>query len=192
MQRVWYAAVLILGLAASSGEAQACRIDAPLKPGDIRYADVVVMGRIANYEIVLDQQARQDRKDLLARSPDMPAEVRKSLQSQTEFMSDYARFTVIVDEVLVGKAPKTLTVTWDNSTFDEPETMAPGRYLVALRNSKSASPPLRGPSATILASRQPELPTVLQAPCAPPFIFEAGSQEELTVRGLLSARRQSR
>jgi hypothetical protein len=47
--------------------AAACAIAMPLKPTDVKYADVVVVGRLSNYRIVLDEKARQDRKTFLAR-----------------------------------------------------------------------------------------------------------------------------
>jgi hypothetical protein len=82
---------------------------------DIKYADVVVVGHISNYTIVRDPS----------------------------FFSDHSRFDVLVDEVLIGKAPRTLTVIWDNSTFSEPETMPSRPFLIALRDSSSKRPPFR-------------------------------------------------
>ena len=77
---------------------------------------------------------------------------------QESLLPDYARFDVQVKEVLVGRAPNRLSVTWDNSTFGEPEQMAAGPYLIALRRPGSASPPLRGPSATIFPTPDPKGP----------------------------------
>lgn len=187
MQWRWDIAAFSLAFAALSEPAFACRVAAPLDLNDVRYADVVVMGRIANYRIVLDQQARQERKKMLARSPHMAPELRNSLQNQATFLSDYARFDVVVDRVLTGVAPKIVTVTWNNSTFAEPQAMSPGQYLVALRNPSSTSPPLRGPSATVLANREPGILTVLQAPCAPAFIFESASASAVGLRRILGA-----
>lgn len=180
-----YSAALVLAMAAASAPAQACMISAPLALENITHADLVVSGQIVNYKIVLDQEVRRERKKMLARSSGMSPETRKSLKAQTDFMSDYATFDVVVDTVLVGKAAKVLTVTWDNSTFGEPETMASGRYLVALRDPSSKTPPLQGPSATFLPNKKPELLTVLQAPCAPAFIFREGDSKAKEVRKLL-------
>jgi hypothetical protein len=174
-------------MAAVGVPALACRIPVPLELRDVQYADVVVVGRIANYRIVRDEAAREQRRKLLASSPDMPPELRKILAGQQGFLTDYARFDVIVDKVLSGKAPKTLSVTWDNSTFAEPEAMPPGPYVLALRHPGSRAPPPRGPSATFVPNREPGTLTVLQAPCAPAFIFETASGEAATLRKALTS-----
>jgi hypothetical protein len=138
----------------------ACMMNAGFNPEDIKYASVVVIGRITNYEIV------RPKKDYA--------------------LSDYARFKVLVDEVLVGQPPKVISVTWDNSTFGEPEKMAEGPYLIGLRDPGAKRPPLRGPSATVLPSPEPEALTVLQAPCAPAFIIKATSDSAKKIREILN------
>jgi hypothetical protein len=77
-------------------------------------------------------------------------EGRKLLSEQKGFLDDYARFDVLVDEVLVGNPPKVLTVTWDNSTFSESDKLGEGPFLIALREPGARTPPLRGPSATVM------------------------------------------
>lgn len=156
--------------------APACTASAPLNLDDIRYADAVVVGRVANYEIVLDQQWRREHPDLV------------SDPATDRFLTDYARFNIVIDEVLLGSVAQTITVTWDNSTFEEPESMAPGPYLIALRSPRSAEPPLRGPSATIVPNLEPASLTVLQAPCSAPFMFEQESREAARIRGMLNQR----
>jgi hypothetical protein len=151
---------------------------------DISYADVVLVGRVSNYKIIRDIEFRQK---MLA-NPNLSLDRRKFFEGQNGILSDYARFEVQVEEVLVGKVPTTISVTWDNSTFGEPEEMADGPFLIALRQPGSKMPPLRGPSATILPSREPESLTVLQAPCAAPFIFGSTSDKAQTIRGILNAK----
>jgi hypothetical protein len=107
---------------------------------------------------------------------------------EKSLMSDYAAFEVQVDKVLLGKAPHRLSVTWDNSTFGEPKSMGAGPYLFALRRPSSPTPPLRGPSATILPNREPGSLTVLQAPCSSPFIFEGASRQAREIRQILGER----
>jgi hypothetical protein len=175
----------LIAMAAGSGPAHACYVAAPLRLEDVRSAKTVVIGRISNYEIVRDRSAREERRTFLAGHPDISPEYRKSLEEQDGFLSDYARFDVLVEEVLAGKAPKIIRVTWDNSTFGEPESMPGGKYLVALRDPGSPLPPLRGPSATILPAPEPDTLTVLQAPCAPAFIFKGASAEALAIRRIL-------
>lgn len=178
--------VMILATILAAKPANACLAMSGLKLDDIKYASVVVIGRIVDYEIVLDQKVRKERKEMLDRSTDKKSEYWRMMSEQKHFMSDYARFRVLVDKVLVGKSPKVIYVTWDNSTFGEPENMKKGSYLFGLREPGSKSPPLRGPSATILPAPDPKSLTVLQAPCAPAFILESTSAEAKTIKKMLS------
>lgn len=185
MRKYLFAVLVALPVMLAAKPASACRTMANLRFDDIKYASVIVIGRITNYEIVLDQAARQRHKEMLAR-PDWPPEARKLLSEQQHFLSDYARFDVLVDEVLVGKPQAVLSVTWDNSTFNEPDKMEEGPFLIALREPDAKIPPLRGPSATIMPSLEPQKLTVLQAPCAPPFMFKAATAEAKKVRDMLT------
>lgn len=189
MRTYQYSVAVVLSAMLAVKPATACLEFADLELDDIKYASVVVIGKITDYEIVPDRAARLERWLTLARF-DLPWEYRKSGLEQKHFMSDYARFKVIVDEVLVGKPPKIITTTWDNSTFGEPETMKAGPYLIGLREPGSKIPPLRGPTATILPSPEPNSMTVLQAPCAPAFILEASSAEAKTIRAMLSRQKR--
>ena len=184
MRSSWFVAVAALALTSVSGPAHACRMHAQLDLNDVRYADVVLVGRVSNYQIIRDVEFR---RKMLA-SPTLPADMRKFYEGSNGLLSDYARFNVTVDRVLTGKAPTKIIVTWDNSTFGEPEKMAAGPFLIALRRPSSKVPPLRGPSATILPSREPESLTVLQAPCSSPFMFESTSEEARTVERIVAAR----
>ncbi|HKO89444.1 MAG TPA: hypothetical protein VJU83_13125 [Burkholderiales bacterium] len=185
------AMVVIFSMLLAAKPASACMMMAELRLEDIKFASVVVVGRITNYEIVRDMEFRKRYKEGLERSKDKTSEHWKTeyarATSETErFLSDYARFNVLVDEVLAGQPPKVITVTWNNSTFGEPQQMAEGPFLIALRDPRSESPPLRGPSATIVQPQERAL-TVLQAPCAGAFIFHAHSADARKAREILSA-----
>jgi hypothetical protein len=178
----WIPASFALVLAASE-PAFACIVHSPIKLEDVRYADLVVVGRIHNYQVVRDEAFRQR----MLGDPNLPASLRKIYEGSNSLLSDYARFDIVVDDVLRGSASDRISVTWDNSTFGEPETLPAGPFLVALRMSSSASPPLRGPSATILPTPDSSLHTLLQAPCSSPFLFEIGSDAANDVRRVLLA-----
>ncbi len=168
-------------LAASSATAKACMTYAQRDINDVRLADAVVVGEIRKYEIVESVEARKRRAEMRARNP----ELWKDISEDAGYLSDYARFEIAVTDVLKGEASGVVTVTWDNSTFGEPKTIATGTYLVALRRADSPRPPLRGPSATILAQPEPGLMTVLQAPCSGAFIFAAKPDTIQTIRDIL-------
>ncbi|WP_332639872.1 hypothetical protein [Brevundimonas sp.] len=187
MHRFWFVAAVLAGLSTSQ-PAFACRIRGQTDLGDVHYADVVVVGRISNYRIIRDQAFR---KRMLS-NPNLTPDMRETYEGQQSLLPDYARFDIEVAEVLVGTAPNRLSATWDNSTFGEPENMPPGPFLIALRNPSSPTPPLRGPSATIFPNAHPVLPTLLQAPCANPFLFENDSDLAAEVRRILGVRQPER
>lgn len=165
-----------------AGPVQACIASSPLDVDDIRYADVVVVGRIADYRIVYDEASRQR----LLKIPNLSPKLRQLYEDRSKtILSDYAQFEVVVDEVLVGQVPARFWATWQNSTFGEPETMGTGPFLIALRQRESEIPPLRGPSATVLPDPQPGLLTVLQAPCSRAFILESSTSLARAVRNNL-------
>lgn len=180
------AAAAIAGVLPTS--AQACRMFVPPTFEDVSYADVVVIGRVNNYQIIRDEAFRRRMLAL----PSLSAEMRKTYgDPKQSLLSDYARFDIQIDQVLVGEVPSDrLSVTWDNSTFGEPDHMASGHYLIALRRPGSNSPPLRGPSATILPSPAPDALTLLQAPCSSAFIYDTESEEAQTIRRILNAQKR--
>lgn len=182
--RYWSKSATVVGAALVSQPAQACIVSVPINISDVKFADVVVVGRIANYHITRDDIFRRKR---LASSTLSSSMRRMYSDPKQILMSDYARFDVLVDEVLTGRAAKRITVTWDNSTFGEPRTMASGPFLIALRRAGSRTPPLRGPSATVLPDTKASLLTVLQAPCAGAFIFASESSYARTLRQALIA-----
>jgi len=181
MRGFWFAALNLVTMVAAMPSV-ACMMPAERDLHDIKYADVVVVGRIVDYRIVRDPVARQRYRDMLARSPELRETMPKEPRS---FMTDYARFDIVVGEILRGKASDRLAVTWDNSTFGEADDLGSDAFLIALRDPKSPMPPLRGPSATVAPNPAPATLTVLQAPCAAPFIFESSSKEAAELRRML-------
>lgn len=174
--------VLLAGL--SFGQpAQACAVFVPRNPDDIRHADVVVIGKIVNYHIVLDQAARRQRQQMLANAVYMPPKYRDLLSKQESFLSDYAEFDVIVEKTILGKSKKILNVTWQNSTFGEPTTMPPGPYLIALSRPTSA-PPLRGQTRNISNLQNRTAFTPVQAVCSSPFILQNKTDQDDALRRL--------
>jgi hypothetical protein len=87
----------------------------------------------------------------------------------------FALFTLVVDEVLRGRPARRLLVRWDRSSIAHPRVLPPGRYLIGLHNPRAGQPP-RGAY------------TVLQGPCTPAFILEAGSPRAEAARRALAGR----
>lgn len=184
MQRTLAMAILAILMATSPESASACAARAPLDLSDIRSADVVVIGRISNYEHVLDPVIRKQHKADLEKLPD---DAKRELERIDGFITDYVRFRVSIDKVLFGSPPKEFVMTWDNSTFGEPETMEPGSYLIAAWMASSNRLPLRGASATVFPNREPDKMTLLQAPCSEGFLFPVGSKNADAVLQILKS-----
>ena len=189
VQRRWFLAVAVVGSLLSRGSADACFTrasrdlnDASRDLNDVKYADVVLIGRVRNYKIVRDEEFR---KRMLA-NPKFSSDLRAYYEGHNTVISDYGQLEIEVSEVLAGKTPTRVSVTWSNSTFGNPEAMASGPYLMALCKARSKVPPLRGPSATVLPDPEPESLIVLQAPCAAPFIFDPTSDGARIVRAILA------
>lgn len=178
--RTFVTVAAILGGLFPTKPVEACMMSAQLNLADVLYADLIVIGQISDYEIVpgAAKQIRQQQAD----SVTVPEEV-------SGYPGDYARFVVTINEILRGEAPQAFTATWDNSTYSEPKSMPPGLYLIALRNPQSPIPPLRGPSATVTRAPEVDRLTVLQAPCAEPFLFPAESKATERVRAILETHR---
>ncbi len=189
MRRFCFIAAVAFALSVS-GSAHACMMSEKIQLDDIKYADVILVGRISKYEIVPNEEFRQR---MLA-NPKLSPEMREHYKAGNGIPSDYARLDLQVEEVLageprIGSLPNSLSVTWYNSTFAHPKTMTAGPFLIALRDASSPIPPLRGPSATIKSNREPGSLTILQAPCSDPFMFESSGREARAIRKILRKRR---
>jgi predicted LPLAT superfamily acyltransferase len=169
-----------MGLAFVSAPAHACRVHRAVQPADVQYADVVVVGRIANYHLALDPKLQEKLREKLGNSPDMAPDVRKLLEKQL-LTTDHARFDILIDRILAGQPPSTLTVTWSNSTFGEPATMPAGPFVIALYDPAARPDRISG----ALSGLKDGSLTVLQAPCSGAFIFPVESEEAAAVRAIL-------
>ena len=145
--------------------AHACEHPSEADLSDLRHANTVVIGRINHYEIVRDQEIRK-------RAPD---------PNRDSYSEDYARFEILVDEVLLGSAPRRLLVTWDGYWMAEPTTMPPGPFLFALRDSRQL------PNDRVRGDRA--APTIVQLPCQDAFILPAASAAADSARQILLGRK---
>ncbi|ASM71373.1 MULTISPECIES: hypothetical protein [Roseobacteraceae] len=177
--------ILMIAVAAfviSTMSAQACRMATALNIEDVSFADVVVIGTVENYEIVRDVAFREG----MLSNPDLSDNLRELYSDPNQsLLGDYARFEVLVSETIVGGVPQRFMATWDNSTFGEPASLSTEQLLMAFRYAQTPMPPLQGPSATVLPNPEPQLLTILQAPCAPPFLFSSSSEAAQNVREIL-------
>jgi hypothetical protein len=176
-------AVLFVAAIATTTPTQACVRGYPLEIEDVTSAQAVVIGRIVNYRLVLFPRIREARDRILANSETSP-EVRERWENPKRLLMRYSAFDVEVERVLAGDAPKTVDVTWSNSTFGQPETMPGGLYLIAL-----APPNLEQSSGRHFES-SPELgvPVVLQSACAPAFLFPIDSPDAVAIRTFIEKR----
>jgi hypothetical protein len=178
MRRHCLAGVILLALAMST-PALACDVPQTYDFEDTLRADTVVVGRISDYRIVRNEAHRQKMR----RNPKMPADAR----IRSEALSDYARFEIHVDEVLLGSPPTRLFATMDNLVASEPQRMADGTFVIALMNPAATTS--RNSTTATRNGEGPEPYTVLQSPCVGVFMFENTSKEAQAARRILAARR---
>lgn len=170
--------------------ASGCRMRMERQLEFIDRADIVVSGEIANYEIVLDPNIRETNEQRLA-EPNVPLETREMIETSSYYLSDYARFDVLVQEAIVGAPPTELSVVWNNSTYGEPMSMPSGPYLLALKKRPEIDP------VAAAASRQPIMSDpasfeVLQQDCRSAFILNEGSPEAEAARMHLQAKAEDK
>ncbi|PYB77002.1 hypothetical protein [Rhizobium wuzhouense] len=171
---------LLAALLVPASPAFACAKRAPLRLEDVSFADHVVLARVTRFEMVRDEEAHRRAQDLMAKlAPGRPQ------PTKVRLMSDYARINLAVDEVLLGNAVESLTVSWVSPPYNEDFPLPSGAFVIALRNPASPIPPLRGASATILPPREPGLLQVLQAPCASAFFFAETDKNAIQLRDIL-------
>jgi hypothetical protein len=152
--------IAIAASVVSASPSLACITIAPFHIEDVRQADTVFVGRLVGYEVV-------------------------PFNMDTG-RGGYALLTVRPDTVLRGEASGTIQLYWRNSTFGLPENLEfPGQILIATVGADAPSLPLRGASATVYPNERPDIPAVLQAPCASPFLLEADRETVRDVRTLL-------
>src|SRR4028118_1743160 len=102
-----FASSLLAAALAGPRTAMACRVAVEMDIRDVLLADVVVIGRIHDYRIAFDPEDRERYgavREAVVESlgDDIPPEVREALLSGG-FISDYARFGIQADRVLVGR-----------------------------------------------------------------------------------------
>jgi hypothetical protein len=149
---------LVLTVFAAS-PAQACRDTHEPNLAQVKSADVVVVGRIANYVTSEITFFEPSGRGLGTRGR-------------------YARFDIVVDEVLKGEAPKALSAMWINSVFTLPDSKPPGPYVIALQDAKARL------GGSFIPKQTPGL-IVLQEACEPPFLFKSESPSAAEIRALL-------
>lgn len=150
--------------ALAGGEAEACRGPSLADPTEILQADLVVVGRVAEFTAERRETA-------------MMGEF-----AYTKMIGD-AVMTIEVEEILRGEAPERLTAAWPSSSgpgAGPPSSAPSGLHLVGL----SAAGALRDRGFQPTFDR-PDLPTVLQPPCSPGLVFAEGSEEAAEARRLL-------
>jgi hypothetical protein len=169
--------------------AHACLAPGTADLSDVRYADLVLIGRVQNYRIVRDEFSRQSMRRVL-QDPALPRQSRevpeRQLRGDSLLRSDYAKFDILVHRQLSGKSPRILTVALNKPAFEEPRAVPAGLYIIALRSSDSKLPAESRYRDFDLENREPTLPTVLSARCDGPFMFKVTSEAGKTLIARLS------
>ncbi len=178
----WTRLLVLLFLITLGAPASACNTgdDERVAPAEVARADLVVIGRIANYRVLpnlLDPVANSLRYELLQDALRAEPKQLETLRQRNYALSDFARFDIQIDDVLKGKATTTtIDIRWQNETFLEPQSLPPGPYLIALLGPKSGAGPAKDHF------------TMVQPSCGRAYLFAIDSDEARQVRKLLSGR----
>ena len=164
---------------------QACIMPVPFDINDVKKADIVVLGRIKNYEIVQDQKARKRRTELLAGDTTMSPESRKVMEEQKYFQTDYARFEIHVDEAIKGSPPKVIGLTWNNSGKPKPGKSDVLLFALKSYEPRAPSPELSSKTGSMAGQR---IYSILGHPCSGAFILEPAKENISSVRAALSGK----
>ena len=170
---MWAKPLFILAALALAQPAAACRFYKGLTEVDpANDAVIIVTGRISDYRIISDRQWRQR---MLA-NPNLSDEDRQRyLDPKARLLPDYARFQLTVDRRLKGQIAERVWVSWNSSTYAEPEQLGPGPFLFALTAPRGTV----GPDDIILGGEVAERPedyAPIQAPCASAVILPLDSE----------------
>jgi len=157
MRRFVRCAAVIGLIAVSSDGANACAMVGTLNLDNVRYADIVVVGRLSNYRVHLEQRDSGTWR--------------------------IGMVDLRIEQVLKGEAPESISVAIDDRGRGLSPRLTDGPQLVAIRIADSGSP--RGPRSvwgqiipiTEVVSRF----SVMEEPCEGPFILDAGSDDAITV-----------
>jgi hypothetical protein len=171
--------VILLMTFIPMNRAFACSMVAPRILEDVLYADIVVIGQIKSSARILP------REHYVYCKLNKVFNAKKC--AEKNYMTDYYRITISVGEVIIGLPARTLVFT---SAY-VPDKRSTISYLIALQSSNSKQLPLRGPSATIFPSPEPNIPRLLGAPCAPSFLIEGDKPDVTTIRQILKRGRRT-
>ena len=128
--------------------ADACR-GAEWHPSDLENAQAVVVGRVSNYQIFQAGARTRLLKSKVengSASSSERAEYADLLAKGRIYEAYYGKFKIEVERVLVGNAPKRLSVIYPElvdagsgpgGTASLPTTLRDGRYLIVLRKPAS-------------------------------------------------------
>ena len=144
--------VAVAMLATAAPAAPACTVDRPLDIADIEKAMLVVRGRVVEYRRLAPADAQTAERNALIR--------------------------IEVAETWRGSERDEWQILWGSESSELPEDWPFGDDIVLAALMPVALQTLPAPGDG--ASREPEplLPWVLQAPCAPPFIFRTTPPED--------------
>ncbi len=143
--------------------ALACPAPRPLHPSDFTTAEVIVVGRVTNYEAVIDPVATERIR---------PA-FEGSVAEHYQWIS-YGKLDVEVEEVLKGEVPARPAIYWLPGTIGPANTLAPGRYILGLGTVDTL--PTHYDNRPLPLALPPDALTVKEKACAGAFITPYSSE----------------
>lgn len=150
-------------------------------------SDLVVVGTVENYEIVLDQEARgAGWKAIEKLTPETSPGKRRLIERHVWNFADYARFDIVVEEVLAGDAPERVKVYWPGTMFGETGEKLAGPRIFALLAPNTVQSGDRLHVFSDPSPREPNARLILSRDCGPFFTDPVGSDSADEIRAALT------
>lgn len=178
MKYVQAIAATHIAMLVANSSALACLVPKPLHSSDFVTAEVIIVGRVINYEAVVDPVATEKTRQVLEASPSMRAHAK-----DYKWIS-YGKLDVEVDEVLKGTVPARPAIYWLPGTIGPADALAPGRYILGL--GKVDTLPMHYENRPL----PPDALRVEEKACAGTFIAPYASEMASKVEQLLNTHSQ--
>ncbi len=180
-------ALLLAALGLDASPAWSCIVTRTLAK-QLAASDLVVVGTVENYEIVLDQESREVRKRDLLRTlgPDLSPELKGAIREKVWHFPDYTRFDIRVEEVLAGDAPERVAVYWPDTMFGETGEKLAGPRIFALLAPNTVQSVDQLHVFPDPRPREPNARRILSRDCGPFFMDPVGSDSADEIRAALT------
>lgn len=185
-------ATIIYAIAFAASPALACVVPppVPMPATEFQKAEVIVVGRVVHYEMVLDADVRRERDLLLKNFKNLSKEDRRSLSQKKEFPTDYARIEIVVDRVLKGNVQRSahLLVTGNYIAGSWLKNYQSSPLIIGLQKHVPKGPSVPGFSSNLIPDASSPRLVIGSAICGAPLVIQPDGQTAQDLVRILAAK----